>query len=177
MQTLYAFKGSINDDDGKDEKFLMQSIDNMYNLYLLLISILLELHKRAKNHLEKTQIKHLATPEEKNPNKKIVNNEVLVLLRDNERLQDLFKQHKITNWDLDSDYIDILFKALLASDLYKDYMQTRTSTFKEDKDFVVDMFREIIAPNNKLYDYLEDRKYNLVRRFAYGKYNNLKIIT
>ena len=157
MQTLYAFKGSINDDDGKDEKFLMQSIDNMYNLYLLLISILLELHKRAKNHLEKTQIKHLATPEEKNPNKKIVNNEVLVLLRDNERLQDLFKQHKITNWDLDSDYIDILFKALLASDLYKDYMQTRTSTFKEDKDFVVDMFREIIAPNNKLYDYLEDR--------------------
>jgi len=36
-------------------------------------------------------------------------------------------------------------------------MSTKTSTFKEDKDFVVDFFKEIIAPNDKLYDYLEDK--------------------
>jgi N utilization substance protein B len=36
-------------------------------------------------------------------------------------------------------------------------MQTRTSDFKEDKDFFIDVFKEIIAPNNKLYDYIEDK--------------------
>tara|TARA_B100001971_G_C18000548_1_gene437095 strand:- start:224 stop:772 length:549 start_codon:yes stop_codon:yes gene_type:complete len=36
-------------------------------------------------------------------------------------------------------------------------MSTKTSTFKEDKNFILDIFKEIIAPNDKLYDYLEDK--------------------
>ena len=36
-------------------------------------------------------------------------------------------------------------------------MLTKTSDFKEDKDFIVDIFKEIIAPNDKLYDYMEDK--------------------
>ena len=36
-------------------------------------------------------------------------------------------------------------------------MNTKTSDFKEDKDFIVDVFKDIIAPNDKLYDYLEDK--------------------
>jgi N utilization substance protein B len=45
----------------------------------------------------------------------------------------------------------------MTSDLYKDYMTTRTSDFKEDKDFIVDVYKNIIAPNEKLYDYIEDK--------------------
>jgi N utilization substance protein B len=37
-------------------------------------------------------------------------------------------------------------------------MSTTTSTFKEDKAFVIDLFTEIIAPNDKLYDYFEDKR-------------------
>jgi N utilization substance protein B len=36
-------------------------------------------------------------------------------------------------------------------------MKTSVSDFKEDKDFIVDVFKEVIAPNDKLYDYLEDK--------------------
>lgn len=36
-------------------------------------------------------------------------------------------------------------------------MKTRVSDFKEDKDFIVDVFKDIIAPNDKLYDYMEDK--------------------
>src|SRR5690606_35551244 len=35
---------------------------------------------------------------------------------------------------------------------------TRTSTFKEDKEIVIKLLRDFIAPNEKLYDYLEDSK-------------------
>ena len=42
MQTLYALKGAESDDFSQDQKFLLFSIDNMYNLYLLLMSLLLE---------------------------------------------------------------------------------------------------------------------------------------
>ena len=37
-------------------------------------------------------------------------------------------------------------------------MSNNTNNFDDDKQFVVDMFIELIAPNEKLYDYLEDNK-------------------
>ncbi|SHI58486.1 transcription antitermination factor NusB [Algibacter luteus] len=157
MQTMYAFKGSESDDFSKDQKFLLFSIDNMYNLYLLLLSLLIEVQKRAESDLQKKQKKHLATKEDKDPNRKFVNNQLLKLLRENKTLQSQFEANKITNWELDGEYIDIIFKDILASDLYKDYMKTRVSDFKEDKDFIVDVFKDIIAPNEKLYEYMEDK--------------------
>ncbi len=157
MQTMYAFKGGESDDFSKDQRFLLFSIDNMYNLYLLLISLLIEIQKRAENDLERKQKKHLATSEDKNPNRKFVNNQLLHVLKDNLQLKDRLEAYKITNWDLDSEYVDVLFKAILSSDLYADYMKNKVSDFKEDKDFIVDIFKEIIAPNDKLYEYIEDK--------------------
>ncbi len=157
MQVLYAFNGTESDDFSKDQKFLLYSIDNMYNLYLMMLSLMVEVSKKSKTQLETIQKKHLATPEEKNPNKKLINNQVLQLISNNVALKTAFEVNNIKNWQLDNEYVDIIYKAIIASDLYKDYMQTKTSTFKEDRDFVVDVFKEIIAPNEKLYDYIEDK--------------------
>ncbi|WGD34903.1 transcription antitermination factor NusB [Olleya sp. YS] len=157
MQVLYAFNGTESDDFSKDQKFLLYSIDNMYNLYLMMMSLLIEINKKSKVQLENIQKKHLATPEEKNPNKKFINNQVLQLIANNEALQSAFEANKINNWQLDNEYVDIIYKAIVASELYKDYMQTKTSTFKEDKEFLIDIYKEIIAPNDKLYDYIEDK--------------------
>ncbi|WP_338356286.1 transcription antitermination factor NusB [Yeosuana marina] len=157
MQTIYAFKGGESDDFSKDQKFLLFSIDNMYNLYLLLISLLIEVQKRAEEHLEKKQKAHLATKDDKDPNRKFVNNQLLHILKDNTQLKNQFEAYKITNWELDSEYVDVIFRGIMTSDLYKDYMTTRTSDFKEDKDFIVDVYKNIIAPNEKLYDYIEDK--------------------
>lgn len=157
MQILYAFKGGESDNFSKDQRFLLHSIDGMYNLYLLLMSLLIEVHKKAEINIEKTQKKLLATSEDKNPNKKLIFNEVFLLLKNNQELLADIEAHRITNWELDDEYVDILFREILASDLYAEYMQTKTSTFKEDRDFVVDVFKEIIAPNEKLYEYIEDK--------------------
>ncbi|WP_298343792.1 transcription antitermination factor NusB [uncultured Algibacter sp.] len=157
MQTMYAFKGSESDDFSKDQKFLLFSIDNMYNLYLLLMSLLIEVQKRAESDLQKKRNKHLATKEDIDPNKKFVNNQILKLLRENTQLKEQLEEKKITNWELDDEYVDIIFKDIISSDLYNDYMKTRVSDFKEDKDFIVDVFKDIIAPNDKLYDYMEDK--------------------
>lgn len=157
MQTIYAFKGSESDDLKKDEKFLLFSIENMYNLYLLSMSLLIEVQKRALQDLENKQKKHLATSEDKNPNRKFVNNQLFQIITQNEALIKKIEDNKYINWELDNEYVDIIFKAIIKSDLYKDYMNTRTSDFKEDKDFFIDMFKEVIAPNEKLYDYIEDK--------------------
>ncbi|TBN04910.1 transcription antitermination factor NusB [Hyunsoonleella flava] len=157
MQTIYAFRGSESDDLKKDEKFLLFSIENMYSLYLLMMSLLLEVQKRAVQDIENKQKKHLATSEDKNPNRKFVNNQVFQLIAQNEAFMEQIKDNSSINWELDNEYIDIIFKAITKSDVYNDYMQTRTSDFKEDKDVFIDIFKEVVAPNDKLYDYIEDK--------------------
>jgi len=124
---------------------------------LVLLSLLIEVQKRAEADLLKKQNKHLATHEDKNPNKKFVNNELLLAIKDNQELKNQLEAHKLTNWELDSEYVDVVFKSIVSSDLYKSYMKNRVSDFKEDKLFIVDLFKEVIAPNEKLYEYIEDR--------------------
>ncbi len=157
MQVIYAFSQGEADDIKKNEKFLLQSMGNMYNLYLLILSLLIEVQKKAEDYQKKVQQKHLATQEDRNPNRKFVNNELLLMLRHNKMLSEKLKSEKINNWELDSEYVEVIFRSLLDSEIYKDYMATKVSTFKEDKMFVIDLFKEIIAPNEKLYDYLEDK--------------------
>lgn len=157
MQVIYAFSQGEADDTKKNEKFLMQSMENMYNLYLLILSLLVEVQGKAEDYQKKLQQKHLATLEDRNPNKKFVNNELLLMLKNNSSLKEALESRKIRNWELDDEYVEVIFRALIESELYKDYMATKTSTFREDKQFVVDMFKEIVAPNEKLYDYLEDK--------------------
>ena len=158
MQTLYAFNGTEGDDLKKDEKFLLQSLESMYDLYLIIMSLFVEVHKKAEDHITKTQKKFLATNEEKNPNLKFVNNQVLVLIKDNASLKNELEKRKLNYWYLDFEYVDILFKAILESSIYADYMKTKVSNFNEDKNFLIDIFSEVIAPNDKLYDYFEDKK-------------------
>ena len=156
MQALYALHQSENPDLLKEEKFLNASTAQMYDLYLILIDLLVEIHAHAKDILERSQQKMLATESEKNPNLKFVNNPVLIKLSENELLQKELKKAKLNNWRLDSEYVVLLYNALLESDFYADYMASASADFKQDRDFVIDFFTEIVAPNDKLYDYLED---------------------
>lgn len=156
MQALYALHQSENPDLLKEEKFLNASTAQMYDLYLILIDLLVEIHAHAKDILERSQQKMLATESDKNPNLKFVNNPVLIKLSENELLQKELKKAKLNNWRLDSEYVVLLYNALLESDFYADYMASASADFKQDRDFVIDFFTEIVAPNDKLYDYLED---------------------
>ena len=61
-------------------------------------------------------------------------------------------------WDLDFEYVDILFKTILKSDVYKNYCNAEETSFKKDKQFIIEVYTGIIAPNDKLYDYFEDKK-------------------
>jgi N utilization substance protein B len=59
---------------------------------------------------------------------------------------------------LNDDYILLLLNDVKASDLYANYMSNSVNTFEEDRQFIVDLFMEVIVPNEKLYEYLEDDK-------------------
>ena len=158
MQSIYALHQSQSGDLEKEEKFLFYSLESIQDLYLVMISTLTELTKMEEIFLQKSSKKHLVTSEERNPNKKFINNKVIQLLTESNHLTVSLENRKIDNWEIHDDYIQLLLKLIKESDLYAKYMSTRENNFEEDKQFVIDIFTEIIVPNEKLYDYLEDHK-------------------
>ncbi len=157
MQSLYSMEQTQSDNLDKEEKFLLYSINQMYDLFLVNLQLLVEIKKHAADFLTKSQKKYLATSEEKNPNTKFINNEILFLLEGNIQLKTEIEKKKLNCWLLDDEYVKILWNEIKESELYEDYMSTKLSSFREDKDFVLDIFKEIIAPNDKLYEYIEDK--------------------
>ena len=158
MQTLYSMHQNLSDNLEKEEKFLFQSVENVQDLYLIMISTLVEMQTKEEIHIEISSKKHLATKEEKNPDFKFINNKVLKILSENNSLLNALEVRKINNWKLNDDYILILLNAVKESEIYEAYMISKESSFEEDKNFIADVFSEVIAPNVKLYEYIEDHK-------------------
>ncbi len=158
MQSIYALHQSQSGDLEKEEKFLFYSLENIQDLYLVMISTLIELKKMEEVFLHKSSLKHLVTSDERNPNTKFIKNKVIQLLSESNHLSISLENRKIDNWETHDDYIQLLLRLIKESDLYAKYMSNRENDFEEDKQFVLDVFTEIIVPNEKLYDYLEDNR-------------------
>lgn len=158
MQSIYAFKQSKSDQLTQEEKFLKKSMEDMYDLFLLNLQLLVEIQNKAEKYLELVQKKHLATAEEKNPNLKFLSNEVIAKLKDSDSLLNELERRKLKQWHTDDEYPSAIWDKIRESELYADYTQTKGNNFKEDKEFVVQLFKKIIAPTDRLYDYYEDQK-------------------
>ncbi len=142
----------------KEEKFLLYSIDNILDLYLTMLSSLIEIGKKEAVFIEKSSQKHITTSQERNPNKKFINNTILQILSENNSLSIALENRKINHWELNEDYIQILLDSIKNSGFYAKYMSNAVNNFEEDKQFILDIFTELIVPNEKLYEFLEDNK-------------------
>jgi len=156
MQSIYSIDCKPEFNLPQEEKFLKESIAQIYNLYLLMLDLMVEVHAFAKEDAERHANKILATEEERNPNMRFINNEMLHKLSENTLVQDELDKRKLRNWRLDDEYVNVIYKELIASDLYKEYLETESTSFVEDKRFVEQFYTDILAPNDKLYEYVED---------------------
>ncbi len=157
MQSVYAMTTSKADDLVKEEKFLKHSIQKLLDLYVLQLQMLVEVQKLATQQIELSKKKHLATKEDLQPNTKFINNKVIAAIANSTSISDHISNQKLDNWKNDDEYVTIIWQKLQASDLYSKYMSSKDNSFKADKNFIQDFFTEIIAPDDKLAEYYEDK--------------------
>jgi len=162
MQSVYAMHQSKNDDLIREEKLLKLSVDRMQDMYVLLLSLLVEVRDMERSFIEASRKKILATKEEKSPNPKFINNKVIQILNESNSLALYIDEHKLNNWYLDSDYVKNIWKTTKESDFYAAYMANEKDSFELDKEFIIRMFREIVAPDEKIADYFEDKNISWV---------------
>ncbi|OGS69630.1 MAG: transcription antitermination factor NusB [Flavobacteria bacterium RIFCSPLOWO2_12_FULL_35_11] len=157
MQSVYALLQSKSDNLKKEEDFLYTSIEKMYDLYVLMLRLLVEVKNMEKKHIEISGKKYLATTQDLNPNFKFINNEIFKLLDESVSLNAYLDDNKLNYWSLDNEYVHEILKLIKESSSYAAYMKSEKCSFEEDRDFVVALFKTVVAPNEKLAEYFEDK--------------------
>ena len=163
MQVLYAQTANSTEDDSVLQ--LQNSMEHMYKLYLLMTSLLIKLRERAVDHQKRSEKKYIKTQEDVNPNMRFVDNFLLQKLTEDTALNAELESHKIQYWEQDGEYVELIYQDLIKSDLYESFMSNSKSSLENDVAFVVEVFREIIVSNNKLYDYFQDKNITWVDDF------------
>ena len=158
LQSIYAFDKINLDDLKRQEKFLVYSMEQMRDLHVVMLWLLVKIQAYAVDQLEKGKKKHLATQADLNPNTSFVANKVLDYFSNDLSLKTTVKDRKLDVWELDDEYVSLLYREMLESEVYQEYMGLTAPDFEDDKQFIVALYKQVIAPNEKLYDYLEDKR-------------------
>lgn len=158
LQSIYAYVEAQEDNLEKQEKFLNYSISQMHDLYVLMLQSLVALQQHADSYLQKSQKKFLPSELDRQASTNFVQNKLIQLVANNSDLKAILKNKKLNYWKEDDEYIAILFKELRSQDWYEDYLSLDKPDFSTDREIVIRIYKEVIAPNEKLYEYLEDRR-------------------
>jgi N utilization substance protein B len=155
MQSIYAVLQSKSDNLPKEEKFLLFNIKKATDLYVLQLMLMVEVRNLALEHMEIKKKNYLATDEDKNPNLKFINNEVILAVTESTEVKEFLSKSKLMDWKDNREYVRIILDDMTGSELYRNYLNSGESSFVEDKAFVADFFKNILAPNEKLFDFYE----------------------
>ncbi|HKK82290.1 MAG TPA: transcription antitermination factor NusB [Prolixibacteraceae bacterium] len=156
MQSLYAFHTSPDQTIKQAEKELFHSINRTYDLYHLLLQLLVEVHKYAQERINSAKLKNFPTDEDLNPNTKFINNGVIVSLSNNTHLFEYVDSKKV-NWVENYGFIKKMYQKLIESDYYAKYISNNENSIKEDRELVEYFYAVILDESDDFYQLLEEQ--------------------
>lgn len=153
MQAVYAFD-SANSDLNAGEKLLNKSLDDVYSLYIHMLSLLLEVVSYERKSLELKMEKRLATAEDLNPNSRFAENKAARIISENKKFRILADK---ISWDVESDNIKKIYKEVIQDEKFVNYMNNDRHNFQHDIEILIYIFKNYIAVNDVILDIFEDR--------------------
>ena len=156
VQIVYAYyqNGGKNLDTAEKELFF--SLSKSYDMYNYLLLLMVEITKQAERKQSAAKNKLLPTAEELYPNTKFVDNRFIAQLEANKQLLEFSETQKKT-WDNEAEFVKGLCEKIMASDIYKEYMASETSSYEEDRELWRKIYKRIIFNNDELDQVLEDQ--------------------
>jgi N utilization substance protein B len=139
----------------KAEGELLESLNQTYELYHWILQLIIELHNYAIKRIEIGLNKLRPTDEERNPNKRFINNLFAKQLCSNKALAEFNKNNGIS-WSEETDLIKLLMNQITATDFYKEYMKDNTRSYENDKMLWRHIVRKVLIPSTILEERLEE---------------------
>jgi len=159
LQNIFAWHMADKKDIKGDLKTLMQSIDSVYEMYIWMLSLLVEVTEFTANDAAERANKHIKTAEDINPNMKLLHNKFSVLMQQNPEYVSSIKKYKV-DWGFDPEIRKTIYNSLKASTEYTEYLADPNESLESSKDIIKYIFRKIILKNQAIIQVFEEKFIN-----------------
>lgn len=155
IQTLFAYYKDTDKTHLSAQKELQKSFADTYDLYFILLDFANELTAYAQQQIEEQIVRARATHSDWTPNRRFVNNAFAQQLFDNRALRTRMLEQRLS-WDCGSLAIAKVYKQLISSDFYHQYMQAEECTYEDDKRVWRNIYQHLLVDNEFLAEALEE---------------------
>lgn len=153
-ETFVSFMAS-QDNVGEAQRTLRKSLDQAYELYYRMLALPVELTNLRERQLDERRHKYIVTDEDLNPNLRMIENQLVESLRGNEKISSFIEKH---SWlTEDPVMMNNLLKAIVSSDVYRDYENLPATDYHADAEFWRNVFKRVIFYNPDFLESLEDK--------------------
>lgn len=156
MQTLYSLHCTEDKSINLAEKELFFNINKTYDLYHLLLQLVVEIRNCAESKIEQNKAKLIPSAEDLNPNTKFVDNATISKLASNSKLAKYLESGKLT-WLNYPEFIKKLYATVSETEEFKAYMAEPTRSEREDRKLVEFIYTNVIVQSEELYQVLEEQ--------------------
>ena len=156
VKAVYAHTQCDDISIAASEKNLVLSINRAYDLYFHLLALVPEIAEYAAERIRIGENKKLPTYDDLHPNRKFVENKVVVRLAQDEALQVELSNRKLS-WKNHRDLIVALYNALIRQPFYQKYMQSEERSFHQDAQLVSDIYMTMLEEFEPLESVLEEQ--------------------
>jgi N utilization substance protein B len=156
IQVLYAYFTNSGSSLEKSDKELQQSIKKAYDLYHYFILLIINVADYASDRIETDRNKKLPTFSDLHPKKQIVDNKIIVQLRNSKQFENYIVLNKLS-WSDNPELIKKLYQKVTEADYYLRYVNSDRPNYGSDKQIIIDIFTNEFEDWEFLYQLLEEQ--------------------
>lgn len=156
FKVLYSMVSSGNISVADAVRYLNESCEKTLHLYYFILNASVALKRAAEAKIEVGLRKFNPTEEERNPNRKFVNNQVTAYLEECGWFVKFCENHGLLWTDDLNNLIKKIFAAICEKDYYKKYMASEERSLKEDCKLFIKIYLEEFEDNEDIEYYLEE---------------------
>ena len=155
IQTLFAYYNNPGKTTLTVRKELDKSFADTYDLYFTLLDFVNEMTAYAQKQLEEQIVRAKATHSDWTPNRRLVQNRLAQQLFDNRALRARVAEQHLS-WDSGMTAVSDVYRRLVESDFYREYMEADQCTYEDDKRIWRRIFQNLLANSDALTEALDE---------------------
>lgn len=155
VQTLFAYYQNTDRTLLTARKTLNKSFADTYDLYFMMLDFANELTAYAQQQMEEQISRARATHSAWTPNRRFLQNRLTRQIFDNRALRARVQEQRLS-WDSGMSAISDVYRRLVESDFYREYMEAEKCTYEDDKRLWRQIYQHLLFDSATLHDALDE---------------------
>jgi len=156
VQLVYAFYQNGGKKLDAAEKDLVYSLHKAYELYQIMLLLPVAITRYADNKLTQRRQLNQVTHREESLDTRFVDNAFVKQLECNRQLKK-FHSTLAHTWDDESAYLQQLYKDIIESVYYKEYMELPATDYETDRELWCQLYKQLVMKDERIDEILEDQ--------------------